>query len=139
MAITALNGHSPAGQMPRRSFTKPAIHVFRRESHHVMIDGINNLDYWEGNTDDSARNHFFYYYETGLSAVRDGPWKMHFASKPGGKYYEDMVSHTMPKLFNLRKDPYEKYDGDFGFQQFMKKSLVMQPIIALLSEHVANF
>jgi arylsulfatase len=104
-----------------------------------MIDGVNNLDYWTGDAEESARNHFFYYYETSLAAVRVGPWKMHFATKPNGKYYEDMVSHTMPKLFNLRKDPYEQYDGDIGFQQIMRKSWVMQPIIAVLGEHVATF
>ncbi|MEY8828249.1 arylsulfatase [Sedimentitalea sp. XS_ASV28] len=118
---------------------RPNVSEELRESHKVMIDGINNLDYWTGNAEESARNHFFYYYETNLSAVRVGPWKLHFASKPGGKYYEDMVQHTMPKLFNLRKDPYEYYDGDIGFQQMMRKSWVMQPIIALLTEHVATF
>ena len=68
--------------------------------------------YWTGETDESARNYNFYYYEDQLTAVRVGPWKMHFATKPTGRYYDDLVQHTMPKLFNLRKDPFEHYDGD---------------------------
>ena len=44
----------------------------------VHLDGYNNLDFWTGKTDKSARNHFFYYYESGLTAIRVGPWKMHF-------------------------------------------------------------
>ncbi|WP_432695784.1 arylsulfatase [Marinobacterium sp. YM272] len=118
---------------------RPNVSEELKERDHVLIDGYNNLDYWQGKAEKSARNSIFYYYETTLSAVRVGPWKLHFASKPGGKYYEDMVSHTMPKLFNLRKDPYEQYDGDIGFQQVMRKSWVLQPIIALLNEHVATF
>ncbi|MFY8274728.1 arylsulfatase [Pseudoalteromonas sp. SSDWG2] len=109
------------------------------KSHNVYIDGENNLDYWRGKTDKSARDHFFYYYESQLTAVRVGPWKMHFASKPGGRYYEDMITHTMPQLFNLRKDPMEHYDGVTGFHQIMRKSWVMQPAIALLTEHVKTF
>ncbi len=110
-----------------------------KKSHKVYIDGENNLNYWTGKTDKSARNHFFYYYEDKLTALRVGPWKMHFATKPGGRYYEDMVFHTMPQLFNLRKDPLEVYDGVTGFHQIMRKSWVMQPAIAILTEHVKTF
>jgi len=110
-----------------------------KRSDKVYIDGENNLAYWTGASDESARNYFFYYYEDQLTAIRVGPWKMHFATKPGGRYYEDLVTHTMPKLFNLRKDPYEHYDGVTGFHQIMRKSWVMQPAIARLTEHVQTF
>ncbi len=103
----------------------------------VYIDGYNNLDYWTGKTDESARNHFFYYYESGLTAMRVGPWKMHFATKE--RYFDDMVSHTMPRLFNLRKDPFEHYDDITGFHLIMEKSWVMQPAIGLLNDHLSTF
>jgi len=103
----------------------------------VYIDGFNNLDYWEGKTDESARNYFFYYYESGLTAMRVGPWKMHFATKE--RYFDDMVTHTMPQLFNLRKDPFEKYDDIYGFELIMHKSWVMQPAIGMLTEHLSSF
>ena len=103
----------------------------------VHIDGFNNIDYWTGKTDKSARNYFFYYYESSLTAMRVGPWKMHFATKDF--YYDDMVFHTMPKLFNLRKDPFERYDGDAMFHMFMYKSWVMQPAIGLLAKHLKTF
>ncbi|WP_255083790.1 arylsulfatase [Zhouia amylolytica] len=103
----------------------------------VYIDGFNNLDYWTGKADKSARNYFFYYYESGLTAMRVGPWKMHFATKE--RYFDDMVAHTMPQLFNLRKDPFEKYDDITGFHLIMNKSWVMQPAIGLLSEHLSTF
>ncbi len=118
---------------------EPNLRERYKEEYKVYIDGENNLDYWTGESDESARNHFFYYYESSLTALRVGPWKMHFATKPGGRYYEDLVFHTMPKLFNLRKDPMEHYDGITGFHQIMRKSWVMQPAIAILSEHVQTF
>jgi arylsulfatase A-like enzyme len=105
----------------------------------VFIDGINNLDYWEGKSKESARNYYFYYYESSLTAIRVGPWKMHFATKPNGKYNEDLIKHTMPMLFNLRKDPFEHYDGQVGFEQTMRKSWLVQPAIGILTNHLATF
>jgi len=103
----------------------------------VHIDGFNNLDYWEGKTDKSARNYFFYYYESSLTAMRVGPWKMHFATKQ--RYFDNMVPLTMPQLFNLRKDPFEHYDDIYGFELIMHKSWVFQPAIGALTEHLESF
>lgn len=103
----------------------------------VHIDGFNNLDYWTGKADDSKRNYFFYYYESSLTALRVGPWKMHFATKE--RYFDDMVTHTMPMLFNLRKDPFEHYDDITGFHQIMEKSWVLQPAIGILQQHLETF
>jgi len=108
-----------------------------KRTYKVHLDGYNNLDYWTGKTDKSARNHFFYYYESSLTAIRVGPWKMHFATKE--RYFDDMVFHSMPQLYNLRKDPYEKYDDITGFRQIMHKSWVMQPAIGLLMDHLKTF
>ena len=109
----------------------------RDVTYKVHIDGFNNLDYWTGKTDESARNYFFYYYESGLTAIRFGPWKMHFSTKE--RYFDDMVQHTMPQLFNLRKDPFEKYDDITGFHLIMEKSWVLQPAIGVLNEHLMTF
>lgn len=108
-----------------------------RMTYKVHIDGYNNWDYWRGATDVSARNEFFYYYESSLTALRVGPWKMHFATKE--RYFDDMVFHTMPRLFNLRKDPYEHYDDITGFHLIMKKSWTFQPAIGILTEHLQSF
>lgn len=103
----------------------------------VYVDGFENLDYWTGKTEESARNYYFYYYESGLTAMRVGPWKMHFAIKE--RYFDNMVPLTMPQLFNLRKDPFEHYDDITGFHLIMEKSWVFQPAIGLLNEHLSTF
>lgn len=100
----------------------------------VHIDGFNNLDYWTGKSKESARNAYYYWYESSLSGVRVGPWKLLFSTKPSGRYNEDMVKHTMPKLFNLRKDPFETYDDEIGFHQIMRKSWVFQPAIGYINQ-----
>ncbi len=118
---------------------EPKLREKYMKSEKVYIDGENNLDYWTGKSKESARDTIFYYYESNLTAIRLGPWKMHFATKPSGLYYGDLVFHTMPMLFNLRKDPLEHYDGETGFRQIMRKSWMIQPIIAKLREHLATF
>ncbi len=139
LKLNGISSHEDVLPTVAAAIGRPNIAEELKESHKVHIDGVNNLAYWTGESKESARNHFFYYYETSLTAVRVGPWKMHFATKPDGLYYGDLVFHTMPKLFNLRKDPYEHYDGVTGFHQIMRKSWVMQPAIALLTDHIKTF
>ena len=43
----------------------------------VHLDGYNNLDYWTGKTEKSARREMLYYDETDLMAIRVEGWKMH--------------------------------------------------------------
>ncbi|WNO11436.1 arylsulfatase [Teredinibacter sp. KSP-S5-2] len=137
LKLNGISAHEDVLPTVAAAVGRPNINEELKKSHKVYIDGFNNLDYWMGKKDKSARNHFFYYYESDLTAVRVGPWKMHFATKE--RYFDDMVFHTMPQLFNLRKDPYEHYDDITGFHQIMIKSWVFQPMIALLTDHVKSF
>jgi len=99
------------------------------------IDGVNNLPYWKGETDHSARNHIFYYYESKLTAVRMGPWKFHFSTKED--YYDRLVPRTAPLVFNLRMDPFESYDSTDAYGHLMQKvSWLMQPMGELMGEHL---
>jgi arylsulfatase A-like enzyme len=78
----------------------------------VHLDGYNNLDYWTGKTEKSARREFFYYDESNLMALRVDGWKMHIGTKPGGTWFEPTVYGSVPHLFNLLMDPMEKMDWD---------------------------
>jgi arylsulfatase A-like enzyme len=60
-------------------------------------------------TGSSPRNTMFYYRGTKLYAVRKGPYKAHFITKPAyGKGEETM--HDPPLLYHLGHDSSEKYD-----------------------------
>jgi arylsulfatase len=54
----------------------------------VHLDGYNNLDYWMGKTDKSARREIFYYDETDLMAVRVDAWKLHIGVKHNGSWFD---------------------------------------------------
>ena len=99
------------------------------------IDGVNNLDYWRGSVDESARNHIFHYYESKLTALRMGPWKFHFSTKED--YYANLVSRTAPLVFNIRMDPYESYDSTDAYGHLMQKvSWLIQPMGVLMQQHL---
>ena len=107
----------------------------------VHLDGYNALDYWSGKTKTCPRNEIFYYYESRLTAVRYGQWKVHFATKDC--YPCDLQEHGMIWLYNLKKDPYEKYgygpNFPQNFRQAMEKSWVIQPIIGIVKDHLGSF
>ncbi|MCP1645490.1 arylsulfatase [Pseudomonas citronellolis] len=81
----------------------------------VHLDGFNQLDYLTGKTDKSARKEFYYFNDDGvLVAMRWDNWKLVFCEQrsPGGftVWSEPFTCLRVPKLFNLRMDPYERAD-----------------------------
>lgn len=81
----------------------------------VHLDGFDQLDYITGGTEHSARRHFFYVSDDGdLTAMRFDNWKLVFLEQraPGTLqvWAEPFVELRVPKIFNLRTDPYERAD-----------------------------
>jgi len=79
------------------------------------LDGYNQLDYLTGKSDKSARSEFFYFDDDGnLVATRFDEWKVVFDEQPapGGfaVWQTPLTTWRVPKLFNLRMDPYERAD-----------------------------
>ena len=72
----------------------------------VYIDGIDNLDHWEGKGP-SARNSVIYYNEEDITAIRIGPWKSHMMIRSG--FFDYLKPSAL--IFNLRMDPFEQRDG----------------------------
>jgi arylsulfatase len=78
----------------------------------VHLDGYNQMDYWTGKTEKSARREMLYYDETDLMAIRVDGWKMCIGTKPGGTWFEEKKYGSVPHLFNLLMDPMEKMDWE---------------------------
>ncbi|MBB1627293.1 arylsulfatase [Achromobacter sp. UMC71] len=81
----------------------------------VHLDGYNQLGYLTGKNDKSARDDFYYFNDDGLLvAMRFDNWKVVFCEQtaPGGfaVWKEPFVCLRVPKVFNLRMDPYERAD-----------------------------
>jgi arylsulfatase len=101
------------------------------------IDGVNNLDYWTGKTEKSARNFIFHYSESKLTACRLGPWKWHFATVED--YYGTITGRSKPLVFNIRMDPFESYDSTDSYGHLLQKvSWMVAPIGELMKEHLAT-
>ena len=81
----------------------------------VHLDGHDQLGYITGETDESPRKHFFYVSDDGdLTALRFDNWKFVFLEQRCigtlQIWAEPYVELRVPKLFNLRTDPYERAD-----------------------------
>lgn len=79
------------------------------------LDGYNQLGYITGKTDKSARSDFYYFDDDGdLVATRYDDWKIVFKEQPapGGLavWQTPLITWRVPKIFNLRMDPYERAD-----------------------------
>lgn len=72
------------------------------------IDGVNQLAWWTGSNEKSAREGFLFYIKNELRAAKWRHWKMHliFESEPnhGTRHLET------PWLFNIKRDPKEETD-----------------------------
>jgi len=110
----------------------------------VHLDGYNQLDYWMGKTEKSARREFFYYDETDLMAIRVDGWKMHIGVKPEGLWWNEKYYPNVPYLFNLLMDPMEKMDpeskewGYIGRKFFAAKMWAPTAAAPFIAEHLKS-
>jgi arylsulfatase A-like enzyme len=81
----------------------------------IHLDGYNFLPFLTGQTNKGPRNEIFYFSDDGdLTALRYQDWKLVFMEQraPGTLrvWAEPFVPLRLPKMFNLRRDPFEKAD-----------------------------
>jgi arylsulfatase len=79
------------------------------------IDGVNLLPYLTGNEKKSPRNFYFYFSDDGdMLAMRYDNWKLVFMEQrckgTMQVWAEPFTRLRLPKIFNLRTDPYEFAD-----------------------------
>ena len=96
----------------------------------VHLDGYDNLDYWTGKTENSARREYFYYDETDLMAVRVDAWKMAIGVKPEGLWWNEKYYPSVPYIFNLLMDPMEKMDPESHEWGYIGRKFVAQKLWA---------
>lgn len=80
----------------------------------LHLDGYNFLPYLSGEQEQGPRKSFIYINDIGAPvAVRFGDWKSVYAenrAKTLALWAEPFVTLRLPKLFHLRRDPYERAD-----------------------------
>jgi arylsulfatase len=91
-------------------------HKAGNKTYKVHIDGFNFLPYLTGKTDRGPRESFFYIADEGqVMAIRMGDWKAVFYEQRAHRFdvwREPLVPLRAPKIFNLRRDPFERADTD---------------------------
>jgi len=109
----------------------------------VYIDGFNLLPYWKGEVKENPRPGFLYWSDDGdLMALRYGNWKVHFAEQRAegfGNWEEPFVHLRVPKLFNLRSDPFENASvaGDLSYKQWrVDRVFLLVPAGALVAQYM---
>jgi arylsulfatase len=80
----------------------------------VHIDGFNMLPYLTGEVKESPRENFFYISDDGeIIAIRMGDWKVVLQEQRAKQlacWAEPFVKLRIPKIFHLRRDPFERAD-----------------------------
>jgi arylsulfatase A-like enzyme len=82
----------------------------------VHLDGYNFLPQLTGKVERGPRREFFYFSDDGLlTATRVGDWKLVFAEQRARRFdvwRDPFVQLRIPKVFHLRRDPFERADTD---------------------------
>jgi len=120
-------------------------HTVGDKTFHVHIDGYDATAYLTGETDESPREWFFYTNDDGLIVcIRYGDWKAVFyeqRAKTMQLWAEPFVPLRMPKIFNLRRDPFERADENSnGYWDWVLEHIfVVYPMQALAAEQMQSF
>jgi len=112
----------------------------------VHIDGYNLLPYLTGKEKESPRKGLIYFDDDGnLVAVRAGNWKMVFMEQrvPGTMeiWAEPFTVLRVPKLFNLRTDPFERADitSNTYWDWYTSKGYRIMGAQAIVGQFLATF
>jgi len=112
----------------------------------VHIDGVNLLPYLTGDVETSPRRGFFYFSDDGdLVAMRFENWKAVFMEQrcQGTMriWAEPFTSLRLPKLFNLRTDPFEYADitSNTYYEWFLRHDYFVLYMIAMATKFLDTF
>ncbi|MEB3340863.1 arylsulfatase [Okeania sp.] len=112
----------------------------------TYLDGFNQLSYLTNPEEQPGKRPGFIYFndEGQLPGVRLGDWKVVFAEQRAHYYdvwREPFVKLRLPKLFNLRRDPYERADTDSNNYNdwYSRRQFLLTPAIGLVQKYLSTF
>jgi arylsulfatase len=110
----------------------------------VHLDGYNALDAFAGKAP-GPRHEFFYFNDDGqLVGLRFDQWKLVFAEQRthGYEVWQDpFVPLRLPKLFNLRSDPFERADHEaIDYPRWrLERAFLLVPAQQYVGQFLATF
>ena len=115
-------------------------------SYKVHLDGYNQLPLLTGQTAEDPRKEFFYFGdEGGLNCLRYDNWKFVFAEQRSKGtmeiWAEPFTELRLPKIFNLRMDPYERADitSNTYWDWMIDHAFVLVPAQGIVGEFLGTF
>ena len=111
----------------------------------VHLDGVNMLPYLTGETEESPRETFFYVSDDGdILAIRHGDWKavlMEQRARQLATWIEPFVPLRIPKMFNLRRDPFERADESSNtyYDWMISHAYLIYGMQALVAKEIEAF
>jgi arylsulfatase len=115
------------------------------KNYKVHLDGYNFLPYFKGDMKEGPRKEFFYFSDTGdLLNLRYNQWKLVFAEQRAHGFevwQEPFTFLRVPKLFNLRSDPFERADHEApGYADWRVRRLyALVPAQAYVAQFLSTF
>ena len=120
-------------------------HAAGDKTFRVHIDGLNMLPYLTGEEQESPRRSFFYVNDDGqVVAVRHNDWKMVFMEQRAKQlacWSEPFVSLRIPKMFHLRRDPFERADENSNtyYDWMIDHAYLLYGAQALVAQQIQSF
>ena len=120
-------------------------HTIGNMTYKVHIDGFNMIPYLTGEVKESPRETFFYISDDGeVMAIRHKDWKavlMEQREKTCLLWAEPFVSLRIPKIFNLRRDPFERADDNSNtyWDWVFDHVFLVYGMQALVAKEIENF
>jgi len=112
----------------------------------VHLDGFSLVPYFTGKAKKPERKGFIYFTDEGdVACLRFDNWKFVFLEQraPGTLqvWAEPMVALRLPKLFNLRTDPYERADitSNTYWDWVLERSFVAVPAQGIIAAFLETF
>jgi arylsulfatase len=110
----------------------------------IHLDGYNLVPFFKGEAKEAPRKDFLYWNDDGeLVAVRVRDWKIVFKeqnNKGIGVWQGQFTDLRVPKLFNLRSDPFERGDESVLYNKWMvDRAFVQVPAQGLVAQWLGSF
>jgi len=119
-------------------------HKAGEQTYKVHLDGYNLMPALQGQAE-WPRHEFFYWSDAGsLVGLRYDRWKVVFEEQRGHGFdvwQEPTVVLRMPKLFDLRGDPFERADHEaIGYARWrVDRAYAILPAVGFVSKHLATY
>jgi arylsulfatase len=114
------------------------------KTYKVHLDGYDQRDLLSGKGSDKRREFFYWTDDGNLCGLRYEQWKAVFMEQRDiglSVWSEPLIQLRVPKLFNLRSDPFERAEheaGDYG-RWFVDHAFVVVPAQVIVARHIQSF